>query len=893
MTTKLEDAVKQDFTAEVSEWIEAFDDVVANDWEHGAELLGALKQRAREAGVPTPSELTTPYRNTIPKHDEVPYPGDRSLEKRVEALIRWNAMAMVHGQNKKDAGIGGHISTYSSLATLLEVGFNHFFHAKYPGVDGKQEEPGDFIYFQGHASPGVYARAYLEGRFEDDRLKNFRHELRETPGLSSYPHPWLMKDFWNFPTVSMGIGPLNAIYQARFMRYLENRGLIKVTERKIWAFVGDGETDEVDSLGAISVASREKLDNLVFVVNCNLQRLDGPVRGNKRIIDELEGVFLGAGWNVIKVIWGGDWDALFERDHTGLLLRRMEECVDGEYQTFKAKGGAYLREHFFGKYPELLELVKDMSDDQLGQLHRGGHDHAKIYNAYKRAMEHKGGPTVILAKTVKGYGMGSSQARNATHNEKKMVDSELAAFVKRFDIPIPEEAAKHGTPYRPAQDAPEIVYMQERRRELGGYLPTREVPVSDFKAPALEYFKEWTAGSNNRAVSTTMGFVSILRHLMKDAAIGKLIVPIVPDEGRTFGLESAIRQVGIYAPEGQKYSPHDADMLLYYREDKDGQILEEGITEAGSMASFTAAGTAYANYKVPTIPFYMYYSMFGFQRIGDMVWAFADSRGKGFLMGGTAGRTTMLGEGLQHQDGHSVVLASTVPTCVTYDPAFVYELAVVIQDGIKRMYEEGEDCFYYITMYNEDYAMPAMPEGSAEGILRGMYKLKAGAGEAVAQLFGSGTILNEVLRAQEILASKYGVHADVWSVTSYTELRRDALAVERWNRLHPAEKERAPYFVTALGEAKGPIIATSDYMKSVPDLLSPWLPSRLVTLGTDGFGRSDNREHLRRHFEVNAESIAGATLSKLAREGKFKPKAAQKALAELGLNTEALDPARA
>jgi pyruvate dehydrogenase E1 component len=571
----------------------------------------------------------------------------------------------------------------------------------------------------------------------------------------------------------------------------------------------------------------------------------------------------------------------------------MEECVDGEYQTFKAKGGAYLREHFFGKYPELLELVKDMSDDQLGQLHRGGHDHAKIYNAYKRAMEHKGGPTVILAKTVKGYGMGSSQARNATHNEKKMVDSELAAFVKRFDIPIPEEAAKHGTPYRPAQDAPEIVYMQERRRELGGYLPTREVPVSDFKAPALEYFKEWTAGSNNRAVSTTMGFVSILRHLMKDAAIGKLIVPIVPDEGRTFGLESAIRQVGIYAPEGQKYSPHDADMLLYYREDKDGQILEEGITEAGSMASFTAAGTAYANYKVPTIPFYMYYSMFGFQRIGDMVWAFADSRGKGFLMGGTAGRTTMLGEGLQHQDGHSVVLASTVPTCVTYDPAFVYELAVVIQDGIKRMYEEGEDCFYYITMYNEDYAMPAMPEGSAEGILRGMYKLKAGAGEAVAQLFGSGTILNEVLRAQEILASKYGVHADVWSVTSYTELRRDALAVERWNRLHPAEKERAPYFVTALGEAKGPIIATSDYMKSVPDLLSPWLPSRLVTLGTDGFGRSDNREHLRRHFEVNAESIAGATLSKLAREGKFKPKAAQKALAELGLNTEALDPARA
>jgi pyruvate dehydrogenase E1 component len=884
---KLEDAVKQDFTAEVSEWIEAFDDVVASDWEQGAELLGALRVRAREAGVPVPSELTTPYRNTIPKHDEIPYPGDRTLERRVEALIRWNAMAMVHGQNKKDAGIGGHISTYSSLATLLEVGFNHFFHAKYG------EEPGDFIYFQGHASPGVYARAYLEGRFDEDRLTNFRHELRETPGLSSYPHPWLMPEFWNFPTVSMGIGPLNAIYQARFMRYLENRGLIKATERKVWAFVGDGETDEVDTLGAIGVASREKLDNLVFVVNCNLQRLDGPVRGNKRIIDELEGVFRGAGWNVIKVIWGGDWDALFERDHTGLLLRRMEECVDGEYQTFKAKGGAYLRENFFGKYPELLELVKDMSDEQLGELHRGGHDPAKIYNAYKRAMDHKGGPTVILAKTVKGYGLASAQARNATHSEKKLTDEGLVAFVKRFDIPVPEDAAKQGAFYRPGQDAPEIVYMQERRKELGGYLPSREVKKLDFKAPELEFYKDWLSGSKGRAVSTTMGFVNMLNGLLKNPAVGKLIVPIVPDEGRTFGFESVMKAVGIYAPEGQKYTPHDADMLLRYSEKKDGQILEEGITEAGSMASFTAAGTAYVNYKVPTIPFYMYYSMFGFQRIGDMAWAFADSRGKGFLMGGTAGRTTMLGEGLQHQDGHSVVLASTIPTCITYDPAFVYELAVVVQDGIRRMYEKGEDCFYYITMYNEDYAMPAMPEGSAEGILRGMYKLKPAAGEAVAQLFGSGPILNEVLRAQEILASKYGVHADVWSVTSYTELRRDALAVERWNRLHPAEKEKVPYLVTALGTAKGPIVAASDYMKSVPDVLSPWLPSRLVTLGTDGFGRSDNREHLRRHFEVNAESIVGATLSKLAREGKFKPKAAQKAMVELGLDVEAIDPARA
>jgi pyruvate dehydrogenase E1 component len=888
MTTKLEDAVKQDFSAEVSEWIEAFDEVVANDWEHGAEVLAALRVRAREAGVPVPSELTTPYRNTIPKHDEVAYPGDRALERKVEALIRWNAMAMVHGQNKKDAGIGGHISTYSSLATLLEVGFNHFFHAKYG------EEPGDFIYFQGHASPGVYARAYLEGRFDDDRLTNFRHELRATPGLSSYPHPWLMPEFWNFPTVSMGIGPLNAIYQARFMRYLENRGLIKATERKVWAFVGDGETDEVDTLGAIGVASREKLDNLVFVVNCNLQRLDGPVRGNKRIIDELEGVFRGAGWNVIKVIWGGDWDALFERDHTGLLLRRMEECVDGEYQTFKAKGGAYLREHFFGKYPELLELVKDMTDEQLGELHRGGHDATKIYNAYKRAMEHKGGPTVILAKTVKGHGLASAQARNATHSEKKLTDEGLVAFVKRFDIPVPEDAAKQGAFYRPEQDAPEIVYMQERRRELGGYLPSREVKKLDFTAPTLEFYKDWLGGSKGRAVSTTMGFVNMLNGLLKNEAVGKLIIPIVPDEGRTFGFESVMKAVGIYAPEGQKYTPHDADMLLRYSEKKDGQILEEGITEAGSMASFTAAGTAYVNYKVPTIPFYMYYSMFGFQRIGDMAWAFADSRGKGFLMGGTAGRTTMLGEGLQHQDGHSVVLASTIPTCITYDPAFVYELAVVVQDGIRRMYEKGEDCFYYITMYNEDYAMPAMPEGSAEGILRGMYKLKpAASGEAVAQLFGSGPILNEVLRAQEILATKYSVQTDVWSVTSYTELRRDAQAVERWNRLHPAEKEKVPYLVTALADAKGPIIATSDYMKSVPDLLTPWLPSRMVALGTDGFGRSDNREHLRRHFEVNAESIVGATLSKLARDGKFKPKAAQKAMVELGLDVEAVDPARA
>jgi len=894
MATQVDDQIKQDLSAEVAEWIEAFDEVVAHDWEQGAAVLSALRTRGREAGVPATGTITTAFCNTIPKYDEVPYPGDRKLERRIEAIIRWNAMAMVHRQNKKDAGIGGHISTYSSLATLLEVGFNHFFHAKYPSAKG--EQPGDFIYFQGHASPGVYARAYLEGRFDDARLNNFRHELRGEPGLSSYPHPWLMKDFWQFPTVSMGIGPLNAIYQARFMKYLENRELIEKTDRKVWAFVGDGETDEVDTLGAISLGAREHLDNLIFVVNCNLQRLDGPVRGNKRIIDELEGMFLGAGWNVIKVIWGSDWDELFERDHQGLLLKRMEECVDGDFQAYKAKGGAYLREHFFGKYPELLDLVKDKTDDQLIRLHRGGHDPAKIYNAYKRALEHKGGPTVILAMTVKGYGLGSAQARNATHSEKKLSDESLAQFVETFEIPLPAGAAQEAAFYRPESSDPAIQYMHARRQELGGYLPVREVPEPTFVAPPVEFFKEWLDGSRGRSVSTTLGFVGMLRGLLKEPKIGKLIVPIVPDEGRTFGLESVIKQVGIYAHEGQKYTPHDSDMLLSYREEKGGQILEEGITEAGAMASFTAAGTSYANYHIPMVPFYMYYSMFGFQRIGDMAWAFADSRGKGFLMGGTAGRTTMLGEGLQHQDGHSPILSGTIPTCLTYDPAYVFEMAVIIQDGLRRMYQEGEDAFYYITMYNEDYAMPAIPDGEnvREGILRGIYKFKAADNApAKAQLFGSGPILNEALRAQQILAEKYNVTADVWSVTSYNELRRDCLNAERWNRLHPSEKERTPFIVEALRDSAGPIIAASDYMKSLPDSLAPWLGARLVSLGTDGFGRSDNRAHLRRHFEVDAESIVAATLSKLAREGVVKPKVAEKAFAELGLSVDGAGAFRA
>ncbi len=878
-----------DSEKEVAEWLEAFDEVVDQDGNNrGSDLLAALMNRARESGVKVPVQLNTPYVNTIPVEEEVPYPGDRLLERRIKSLIRWNAMAMVHRQNKKDPGIGGHISTYSSLATLLEVGFNHFFHARYG------DEPGDFIYFQGHSSPGVYARAYLEGRLSEEQVLNFRHELRGAPGLPSYPHPWLMPDFWKFPTVSMGLGPLNAIYQARFMRYLENRGIIPATQRKVWAFVGDGETDEPESMGSLTLASREKLDNVIFVINCNLQRLDGPVRGNGKIINELEAAFRGAGWNVIKLVWGGDWDKLFARDKNGILLKRMEEAVDGEYQSYKAKGGEYIRREFFGKYPELLEMVSDMSDDELHRLSRGGHDPQKVYNAYKRALEHGGGPTVILAHTVKGYGLGSAEARNATHQEKKLADQALIAFRSRFSIPIPEDAARDGSLYRPPDDSAEITYMRQRREELGGFMPKRIRLAAPIVAPGLDHFAESLAGSKGRGVSTTMGFVSMLRQLLKNPEIGKFIVPIIPDEGRTFGMESIIRQVGIYASQGQLYKPHDQDMLLYYREEKNGQILEEGITEAGSMASMTAAGTAYSNYKVPMIPFFTYYSMFGFQRIGDIVWAFADARGRGFLMGGTAGRTTLAGEGLQHQDGHSLVLSSTVPTCHSYDPAYVYEIAVIVQDGMRRMYQQGEDRFYYITLYNEDYVMPEMPKGAEEGILRGIYKYQpAVIGQAAVQLFGSGPILNEALRAQKLLEEKYSVAADVWSVTSYNELRRDALAVERWNRLHPSEPQKQPYILSALDGAEGPIIAATDYMKAVPDQLAPWLTNRLVSLGTDGFGRSDNREHLRRHFEINAESIAAAALSRLAREGKFDAQGAQQAFQELGVDTEKIDPALA
>ncbi len=876
---------------ETAEWVEALDQVIDEAGpDRAAYLLEQLSEKARINGVELPPQLNTPYVNTIRVEDELPYPGDRAVERRIKSLIRWNAMAMVVRQNKYDPGIGGHISTYASLATLLEVGFNHFFHARFG------DQPGDLVYFQGHASPGVYARAFLEGRLAEEHLKNFRHELREHPGLSSYPHPWLMPDFWRFPTVSMGLGPINAIYQARFMRYLENRGIVPTSPRHIWAFLGDGEMDEPESMGSLTLASRERLDNLIFVINCNLQRLDGPVRGNGKVIQELEAAFRGAGWNVIKLIWGSDWDALLARDSTGLLQKRMGEVVDGEFQTYVTKDGAYVRKNFFGKYPELLDLVSHLSDDDLVRLHRGGHDPRKVYNAYKAAVETKGQPSLILAHTIKGYGLGEAgEGRNITHQQKKLNEQEIAHFRSRFEIPIPEEAVHTTSFYRPPSDSPEMAYLHERRRQLGGYIPTRAPKVAPLEAPPLEYFQESLEGSAGREVSSTMAMVRVVTLMLKHPEIGKHVVPIIPDEARTFGMESLFRQFGIYASQGQLYKPHDAEMFLYYKESKDGQILEEGITEAGSMASFTAAGTAYVNYGVHMIPFFIYYSMFGFQRVGDLVWAFGDARGKGFLCGGTAGRTTLSGEGLQHQDGHSIVLAGAVPTCVTYDPAYAYEIAIIVQDGVRRMYQQMEDRFYYITLYNENYAMPAMPEGiNPEEVLKGIYRLQpAPGGKAMVQLFGSGPILNEALRAEKILAEQYGVPADVWSVTSYNELRREALAVERWNRLHPAEPARVPYIVKALEGAEGPIVAASDYMKVVADQLAPWLPGRMVALGTDGFGRSDNREYLRRHFEINAASIAAAALSRLAREGKFDAQKAAAAFAELGVATETGDPARA
>ncbi|MSP39377.1 MAG: pyruvate dehydrogenase (acetyl-transferring), homodimeric type [Deltaproteobacteria bacterium] len=851
--------------------------------EQASMLLEELADRLRESGVKIPHMVSTPYRNTIPPEKEPPYPGNREIERRIKSYVRWNAMAMVVKANRLHADIGGHISTYASSATLYEVGQNHFFR----GSDGTNYA--DMVYFQGHASPGAYSRAYVEWRINAPKLHHFRQELSSVGGLSSYPHPYLMPDFWQFPSVSMGLAPIMSIYQARFVRYLKSRGMLTAEEPRIWCFVGDGEMDEPESSGALSLASRENLDNLVWVVNCNLQRLDGPVRGNGKIIQELEALFRGAGWNVIKVIWGSDWDPLLEKDTKGLLLKRMEEAVDGEYQKYSVEPGSYTRKHFFGKYPELAEMVNHLSDEQIHGLLRGGHDPMKVYSAYKAAVEHKSGPTVILAKTVKGYGMGEAgEGRNITHQQKKLNERELREFRSRFEIPIPDEEVVETPFYRAPLDSAETQYLLERRKKLGGFLPERKVRAKPLAVPGAEYYQEFLKGSGEHSISTTMAAVRLMTKLLTHESIGKNIVPIIPDEARTFGMDSLFRQIGIYASKGQLYEPVDSETLLYYNETKDGQILEEGITEAGAMSSFVAAGTAYANLAVNLIPFYFYYSMFGFQRIGDFIWAAADSKAKGFLFGATAGRTTLNGEGLQHQDGHSHLLASTIPTLFTYDAAYAYEVAIVIKDGLRRLYAEGEEHFYYLTTYNESYPMPAMPEGAEEGILKGMYKLKPATKRKKykAHLFGSGPILREALRAQEILAEQFDVAADVWSVTSYKLLRGDALRAQRWNRLHPTATPKQSYLETLLRDEEGVFVAVSDYMKMVPDQIAPWVPGGLTTLGTDGFGRSDTRANLRRFFEIDGESTAIATLYALHQKEAFPAQVVQDAIRKLGVDPE-------
>jgi pyruvate dehydrogenase E1 component len=889
MDTEIVNNQKQLDEIEIREWIESFDEVLRdNGPEVAIQILQRLRAHARGAGVHVPFTARTPYVNTIPLHQQPFFPGDQEMERRIKSLVRWNALAMVVRANREEHGIGGHISTYASQATLFEIGFNHFFRAR------SEEFEGDSVYFQGHASPGVYARAFLEGRLSAAQLENFRRELKPGGGLSSYPHPWLMPDLWEFPTVSMGLGPIMAIYQARFSRYLEDRGLKPVSDAKVWAFIGDGETDEPESLGAITLASRETLDNLIFVVNCNLQRLDGPVRGNGQIIQELEAAFRGAGWNVIKVMWGSDWDPLFEQDTDGTLVKRMGEMLDGEAQKLVVESGAYIREHFFGSDPKLLKMIEGMPDDSLRRMRLGGHDPRKVYAAYKAAVEHTGSPTVILARTIKGYGLGESgEGRNISHQQKKLNEDELREFRSRFGIPISDDDVAQTPFYRPPDDSAEIQYLKARRAELGGYVPKRAVRAKPLVADHDELFKEFAEGSEGREVSTTMVFVRMLNKMMRDPEIGKLVVPIVPDEARTFGMESLFRQVGIYSHKGQLYDPVDVHTLLYYKEAKDGQILEEGITEAGSMSSFIAAGTAYANLGINMIPFFIYYSMFGFQRIADLIWAAADMRTRGFLLGGTSGRTTLAGEGLQHQDGNSQVLALPVPNLLAYDPAFAYEVAVIIQDGIRRMYKEGESIFYYITVMNEPYAMPAMPEGSRQGILNGMYLLRPSENKKSklrAQLFGSGAILLEALHAQEILDSQFGVAADVWSVTSYKQLYNDGLDTERWNMLHPGEKARVPYVTQSLANTQGPLIAASDYLKALPNMISKWTPRRLVSLGTDGFGRSESRASLRDFFEVDARFIAYATLVELMHEGKIQSSVVQKAVKDLNINLEKPNP---
>src|SRR5882724_11185501 len=846
--------------------------------EPTSRLLEELIERLRDSGLNIPHTVSTPYVNTIPPEKEPPYPGNREIERRIKSYIRWNAMAMVVKANRVHPDIGGHISTYASSATLYEVAQNHFFR----GGDGENHP--DMVYFQGHASPGAYSRAYVEWRNNAPKLHHFRQELAEGGGLSSYPHPYLMPDFWQFPTVSMGLAPIMSIYQARFVRYLKSRGLLTGEEPRIWCFPGDGEMDEPEASGALTLASRENLDNLIRVVNCNLQRLDGPVRGNGKIIQELEALFRGAGWNVIKLIWGADWDDLLARDQSGLLLKRMEEAVDGDYQKYSVEPGSYTRRHFFGKYPELLKLVNHLSDDQIRKLLRGGHDTKKVYAAYKAASEHKGQPTVILAKTVKGYGLGEAgEGRNISHQQKKMNEKELREFRERFRIPISDDVIAETPFYRPPTNSPETKYLLERRKQLGGFLPERRVTAKPLDIPKMESFAEFFKGSGLMEVSTTMAFVRLLSTLLRNKSIGKQIVPIIPDETHTFSLDALFREIGIYSSKGQLYEPVDIKSLLFYHEAKDGQILEEGITEAGSMSSFIAAGTSYATHGKHMIPFYIYYSMFGFQRIGDLIWLAGDIKAKGFLLGATAGRTTLNGEGLQHQDGHSLLMASSIPTLMTYDPAFAYEIAIIIQDGMRRMYQEGEEVFYYLTLYNENYPMPPMPDGVQDGVLKGLYRFKAGPDgkKHAAHILGSGPIIRSALKAQEILAERYEVSADVWSATNYKQLRTEALRARRWNMLHPTEPPRKSYVETVLQREEGVFVAVSDFMKIVPEQIAPWVPGGLITLGTDGFGRSDTRERLRRFFEVDAELTVIATLYALAEKGAVEKKVVEKAIKDL------------
>ena len=872
--------------SETQEWLESIDSVMrAQGPERAHFLLEKLVDFTRRSGAYLPFKPNTAYLNTISKAQEPEYPGDRSLERRNEAYIRWNALAMVVQANRTNSEYGGHIATYASAATLYEVGFNHFWRAR------SAAHPGDMIYMQGHSSPGIYARAYLEGRLDESQLQRFRQEVKGG-GLSSYPHPWLMPDFWQYPTVSMGLGPMMAIFQAKFLRYLEHRGIVAPSDRKVWAFLGDGEMDEPESMGALTMPVREKLDNLIFVINCNLQRLDGPVRGNGKIIQELEAAFLGAGWNVIKVLWGGRWDPLLARDQKGFLKRVMEECVDGEYQNFKSKGGAYTREHFFGKYPELKEMVANMSDDEIWHLNRGGHDPEKVFAAYSSAVAHVGAPTVILAKTVKGFGMGKAgEGLNSTHQQKKLTDDNLKEVRDRFNIPISDDEIRGLSFRKPAEDSEEMLYLQARRAALGGYLPSRNYEAPPLVVPPLEIFSSLLEGTGDREISTTMALVRMMTTLVKDKNIGKHVVPIVPDEARTFGMEGMFRQIGIYSSVGQLYTPQDADQLMFYREDKQGQILEEGINEAGSMCSWIAAATAYSNHGVSMIPFFIYYSMFGFQRVGDFIWAAGDSQARGFLVGGTAGRTTLAGEGLQHQDGHSQLVATTVPNCVAYDPAYAYELAVIVQDGLRRMYQEQESVFYYITVMNENYAHPAMPANAARGILNGMYLLQTGGrGKVRVTLFGAGTILREVLAAAELLEKSYGVPADVYSVTSFSELRKNALAVERWNMLHPGEPRKKTFIEETLADREGPFIASTDYMKTVADQIRQWVPGKYTALGTDGFGRSDSRAELRRFFEVDRHYVVVAALKALADEGKIDKQTVGKAMQAFGIDPEKSNP---